>query len=167
MDHFSLESDAIAKAYRNRTLTRNFQGYAVALADDMLSFGITSIGFLAGCFFQNVKTLPEYEAKIEEGKLAVAKGFALKEDDLYRRFVIQSLMCHFAFDKKEFQVQFSLDFDTYFANEKGRVQQLVDDGLIEESEEAILPTPLGRLFIRLVASAFDAYIDKGQFSRAV
>jgi oxygen-independent coproporphyrinogen-3 oxidase len=167
MDHFSLESDAIAKAYRNKTLTRNFQGYAVALADDMLAFGITAIGFLVGCFFQNVKTLPEYEAKIVEGKLAVAKGFVLQRDDLCRRFVIQSLMCHFAFEKKEFQVQFGLDFDDYFANEKGRVAELVADGLIEKSEDAILPTPLGRLFIRLVASAFDAYIDKGQFSRAV
>ena len=55
MDHFALEGDSIANAYREKKLTRNFQGYAVQLADDMLGFGLTSIGFLENSFFKMSK----------------------------------------------------------------------------------------------------------------
>lgn len=168
MDHFSLETDTIAKAYHEKKLTRNFQGYSIQLADDMLGFGITSIGSIENCFFQNLKTLEDYQGKIALGELPVFRGFVLSQEDQIRRYVIQTLMCHFELDKLEFSRRFSLDFNTHFAKEKEKLESLKRDGLIEETEDKIVPTPIGRLFIRIVASAFDAYLqESGQFSRAV
>jgi oxygen-independent coproporphyrinogen-3 oxidase len=167
MDHFSLSTDSLLQAHKDKKLTRNFQGYSIQLAEDMLGFGITSIGFLENAFFQNLKEISLYETSLEKKEIPIGKGFILKPDDLCRRFVIQSLMCHFELDKQAFFNRFSIPFDIYFACEKERISQLQKEGLIEETATQLLPTSLGRLFIRLIAAAFDAYIEKGQYSRAI
>ena len=70
-----------------------------------------------------------------------------------RKEIIHSLMCHFEIDKKYASL--------------ADLSSLLEEGLIEETSDKIVATPLGRLFIRLIASSFDAYLHKGQFSRAV
>lgn len=167
MDHFSLKSDPIAKSYENKTLTRNFQGYSLQLADDMLGFGITSIGYFENCFFQNIKGIDDYLTLLQQNRHPIFRGFALSGEDLLRRWVIQSLMCHFQLDKREFSRRFGVDFDEHFAFLKSRLDRLKSEGLLEETKDQLLPTLLGQLFIRLVASEFDAYLNVGKFSRAV
>lgn len=153
MDHFALDTDSIAYAYKTKKLTRNFQGYSVQKAADMIGFGVTAIGFLENCYFQNQKELQQYLFALNTGRLPVCRGYVLNEEDVLRREIIQSLMCHFEIDKQ------------YGAF--GNWRQLAEEGLIEESSDKLIATPLGRLFIRLVASAFDAHLTKGQFSKAV
>ena len=154
MDHFALVTDPIAKALAAKTLTRNFQGYSVQLAEDMIGLGLTSIGFIENGYFQNEKDLAEYQRQIAQGRLPVSRGYLLNEDDLLRRQAIQSVMCHFEIDKQTF-------------GHLADMTPLIHEGLLEETAEKYIATPLGRLFIRLIASAFDAYLAKGQFSRAV
>ncbi len=160
MDHFSLSSDPMATAYYEKKLTRNFQGYSVQLADDMLGFGLTSIGFIENCYLQNCKDLEEYQNRVAQGSLPIHRGFVLSEEDIRRRWIIQSLMCQFELDKNEYEHRFGKPFDFEFSH-------LKEEGLLEESAEKLIPTPIGRLFIRLVAAAFDAYLKQGQYSRAV
>lgn len=154
MDHFALPSDSIAKAYHAKTLTRNFQGYAVQLAGDMIGFGLTAIGFIENTYLQNLKELEPYQNAIAQNHLPIHRGYVLKEEDMIRREAIQLLMCHFELDKKRYG---------HLAN----VNPLKEEGLLEETESKLVATPTGRLFIRNIASAFDAYFNKGQFSRAV
>lgn len=153
MDHFSLASDPMSKAYEAKTLTRNFQGYAVELAEDMIGFGLTAIGFLENSYFQNIKELEAYQTTLAAGRLPVARGYVLNEEDILHRQIIQSIMCHFEVDKKY----------SHLAD----IEPLIRDGLLEETSDKLKASPLGRLFIRLIASAFDSYLNKGQFSRAV
>ncbi len=167
MDHFSLENDLIAKSFKEKTLTRNFQGYSIQLAEDMLGFGVTAIGFFEHCFFQNLKETDGYGASCALGKFPVQRGFLLSEEDLRRRWTILSLMCHFEVDKLEFEKRFGIVFDLHFASLKEKLDCLKKEGLLEETADRLIPTPLGCLFIRLVASAFDAYLNIGKFSRAV
>ncbi len=162
MDHFALDGDSLAVAYRKGNLYRNFQGYSVQKAEDLLGLGLSSIGYLEGAFLQNVKTLEEYASRISLGKLPVFRGIVLSPNDLCRRQVIQDLMCRFKVDKR------SSSFDILFAKERPKLEQLKNEGLVEEDEHEFRATPLGRLFIRLVASAFDAYLtEQGHFSRAI
>lgn len=151
MDHFALSSDPMAKAYLAKKLTRNFQGYAVQLAEDMIGFGLTSIGFLENSYFQNFKELGSYELSLAEGRLPVQRGYVLSEEDLLRRKIILSLMCHFEVDKKM----------------RSFAKKELPEEFLEETSDKLVATPLGRLFIRLIASAFDAYLTHGQFSRAI
>ncbi len=158
MDHFSLPEDPLTQALHQKTLWRNFQGYSLKLADDLLGFGVSSIGFIDSVFLQNAKSLEEWTREIEQGRFPVFRGFVLGEEDKLRRWVIQTLMCHFELDKKEFQALFGRSFDAHFAFERKAIEELKSEGLLEESEEKLLPTEMGQLFIRLIAAAFDSYL---------
>lgn len=168
MDHFSLEKDSLTRAYRERKLYRNFQGYSIEKAEDLIGFGVTSIGFIEGTFLQNVKSLDEYKARIERNLLPVFRGFTLQPEDVLRRWVIQQIMCRFEIDKIEFESRFRTPFDLYFAKELPSIEALQKEGLIENRNDKIVATEIGRLFVRVIAALFDAYLTKGgQFSRAV
>ncbi len=168
MDHFALHQDSLAAAYRGKNLTRNFQGYAVEKAEDLLGFGVTSIGFMEGAFLQNVKTIEEYKSRIKNGRIPVLRGFVLNPEDHLRRWVIQELMCRFELDKRVFLRRFGERFEDHFAKERSALDSLIEDRLLEETEDRLIATPLGRLFARLIATPFDQYFKaEGQFSRAV
>lgn len=167
MDHFALPHDSIAMAYAQKTLTRNFQGYSVGLAENMIGLGVTAIGFLGNGYFQNCNEIKAYQAKVEEGKLPTHRGYILTEEDLIRKWVIQNLMCHFELSKAEFNHRFGLDFDAFFIEKKGDIEQLKQEGLLLDLSDKVCPTPTGRLFIRLIAALFDAYQNRGKFSGAI
>jgi oxygen-independent coproporphyrinogen-3 oxidase len=86
-----------------------------------------------------------------------------------RREVILGLMCHFRVDKPAVEERFGIDFDRLFAAELDRLLPMAADGLVRLGDDAVEVTPLGRLLVRNVAMAFDAYLDRpGQrFSRTV
>jgi oxygen-independent coproporphyrinogen-3 oxidase len=133
----------------------------------MIGLGVTSIGFLENAFFQNCKTLEEYKTAIDQGHLPVQRGVVLNEEDRLRRWVIAALMCHFELDKREFARRWATLFDRHFAREREAIERLKKEGLLEETEEKLFPTPLGRLFVRLIAAVFDAYLKQGTYSRAI
>lgn len=168
MDHFSVPEDPLTKAFQSKTLWRNFQGYSLKLADDLLGLGVSSIGFIDSVFLQNAKTLEEWGREIEAGRLPVFRGFVLGEEDLLRRWVIQRLMCHFELDKREFQSLFGRAFDIHFASLRENLEELKSQGLLEETSEKLLPTETGCLFIRLIAAAFDAYLKpEDRYSKSI
>jgi len=154
MDHFALSSDSMAEAYLSKKLTRNFQGYAVEMAEDMIGFGVSSIGFIQNSYFQNLKSLEDYQGRIAKGSLPVHRGYQLHADDIFRRQAILELMCHFEIDKFKF-------------GHLADVDPLKKEGLLEETDDKYRATALGRLFIRLIANSFDAYAHQGKFSSAV
>lgn len=167
MDHFALQTDSLAQGYKEKKLTRNFQGYSLDLAEDMIGLGITSIGFLENTYFQNMKTIEDYSRRIEAKEIPIYRGYRLEKEDILRRWVIQTIMCHFILDKKEFEKRFCSSFDAHFAKERPEIDRLKREGLLEERGDFLIPTALGRLLIRLVACVFDAYLGQGQYSRAI
>lgn len=157
MDHFALNDDDLAQSYHQKTLYRNFQGYSVRMADEMIGFGMTAIGFVQDTYIQNEKTLEEYYTALDRDQLPCHRGKALSPDDIVRRWVILKLMCHFHIDKHAFFEAFRIPFDTYFSKEKKLIQGLEKDGLIHNKLTSLNVTPIGELFIRNIALAFDAY----------
>ncbi len=158
MDHFALPHDTLTRAYQEQTMVRNFQGYAPQYARDLLGLGITSIGELSDCYLQNVKTLEEYYALLQQERLPVARGLQLSPEDLRQRFAIQALMCQFALHKREFESRFGVPFDLYFAPEAEELVLLEREGLLIQDEESIRATDVGRILIRRVAAVFDRYL---------
>jgi oxygen-independent coproporphyrinogen-3 oxidase len=169
MDHFALPHDPLVRELYAGTLTRNFQGYSTHGDADLLGLGASSIGQLAGGYAQNERTVGEYAAAVERGGLATCRGLLLSDDDELRRDVIVRLMCHFRVDKATVEERYGIDFDGTFAAELARLAPLADDGLLRLRREAIEVTPLGRLLVRNVAMAFDAYLSRPgpSFSRTV
>ena len=161
MDHFAKPGDELAKAIDNRSLHRNFMGYTVQSAHDMIAFGVSGIGDVQGAFIQNVKKLSEYYAALDAGRLPVERGYALDADDVIRRRVITQLMCNNHLDFSEIERTFNISFDRYFAPELAELTgagSASTDGLVTVTNDAIDVTPAGRLFIRNVCMVFDRYL---------
>ncbi len=169
MDHFALETDEMAKCFRNRTLGRNFQGYTAQLADEMLGFGVTAIGCARHTYVQNIKDLPSYYAALDIDQLPVHRGKVSTDEDILRKWVIHTLMATFELDKKEFEKRYGEPFDTHFADILDKLSQLEVEGLVLNTPDKIVATELGELLIRVVATTFDAYIEHGhkKFSQTV
>ncbi len=172
MDHFALPDDELARAARERRLHRNFMGYTIKPASDMIAFGISGIGDVQRGYFQNEKKLSTYYAAIDAGRLPAARGYLLDVDDRIRRYVITQLMCNFRVDKARVRDFFDIDFDEYFASSLLKLEEPVKAGFVDIDEEAVTVSDAGRLFVRNVCMAFDRYLeqknkDKPIFSRTV
>ena len=163
MDHFAVPEDELARAQAERRLGRNFQGYTVKAASDVVALGSTGISDVGGAYAQNVRPLPYYYARVAEGRLATERGIALTEDDKRRRAVITQLMCNFWTDLGDAGAR-------DFAPELERLRAFEEDGLVVRTGTQLELTALGRLFVRNVAMVFDAYLsraEKPRFSRTV
>ena len=158
MDHFAVPEDELAQAQSLRALGRNFQGYTVQTATEVVAFGSSGISDIGGIYAQNAHGLPRYERAVNDGELAVERGVLLTEDDQRRRAIISQIMCNF-------WVQLPPGFEA----ELSRLVQLEREGLVMVHGREVELTPLGRIFVRNVASVFDAYLDqqKTTFSQAV
>ena len=117
MDHFAKPDDELAVAQRQGRLHRNFQGYSTHAEADLMAFGVSSISKVGPSYCQNVKTLDEYYDMLDRGVLPVMRGIELTADDLLRRSIIQSLMCHFELSIPEIEIAHQIDFKSYFAPE--------------------------------------------------
>jgi oxygen-independent coproporphyrinogen III oxidase len=158
MDHFALPTDELVSAKRQRTLHRNFQGYSTRAQCELVGLGVSSIGKVGNAFAQNYKTLPDYYAAVDAGRLPVQRGIAMHRDDIVRAAVIQELMCHERIGFASLSRQLHIDFERYFADELQRLKPLEADSLIARTADEIIVTDTGRLLIRNVAMVFDAYL---------
>jgi len=171
MDHFAKPGDELAVAQRQGRLHRNFQGYSTHADTDLIAFGISAISQVGPTYSQNVKTLDEYYFRLDQDQLPVMRGIELTADDLLRRALIQSLMCHFEVPIQSLEVAHLIDFRKYFAAELDDLEPLRDCGLVELNDEYLTVTPLGRYFIRNICMVFDRYLREGRerarYSKAV
>ncbi|RMH78898.1 MAG: oxygen-independent coproporphyrinogen III oxidase [Calditrichaeota bacterium] len=160
MDHFAKPDDELTRALKTHTLYRNFQGYSTHAEAEVYALGITAISQLRNVYAQNVKTTKEYERLLDEGKIPTYVGYRLTEDDHIRRYVITELMCNNRILKQEVWERFGVDFDTYFAHDLPKLEEFVADGLVSLLPDRIQVHRPGRLVIRNIAMAFDAYLGK-------
>lgn len=174
MDHFALPTDELAVATANRTLHRNFMGYTIKPATDLLGMGISAIGDVRGAFVQNVKKLSTYYAALEAGRFPIERGYCLSEDDLVRRHVITQLMCNFYVDRVDVERRFGIVFGEYFASELAELSTdpgPVADGFLHIHPDRLEVSPMGRVFIRNICMTFDRYrratSEKPVFSRTI
>lgn len=174
MDHFAKETDELYGALKTGSIHRNFMGYSTRADAHQLGFGASSISFVDGHYFQNGKDLALYQQQSLNGHFSTERGCLLNRDDEIRRALITDIMCRFCIQKSDFEKQFGIAFDDYFANDLSRLKGLVDDGIIQVSQNELKVTETGRLFVRNVAMCFDRYLNDIQstavnpvFSRTV
>lgn len=159
MDHFAKPDDPLAIAQQNGTLQRNFQGYSTHAQCDMVAFGVSSISQVHDVFSQNFKTLDDYLAAIGQQQLPIEKGLRTTKEDALRRAVIHELICHFALDKRQIERQFDIVFDQHFADALQQLETMADDALVALEPDRIIVLENGRLLIRNICMAFDAYLN--------
>ncbi|MBK1693767.1 oxygen-independent coproporphyrinogen III oxidase [Chromatium weissei] len=158
MDHFARPDDELALAQQAGTLYRNFQGYSTHADCDLIGIGVTSIGKVDNTYGQNRRELEEYYADIDAGRLAVFRGIELNRDDLIRRDMITKLICHFQLNIRAAEATWGIQFADYFADALTKLQGMANDGLVEITPTQIRILARGRLLVRNICMAFDAYL---------
>jgi oxygen-independent coproporphyrinogen-3 oxidase len=168
LDHFALPGDAMAIAFREGRLRRNFQGYTTDASDVLIGFGASAIGTLPQGYVQNEVQIPAYQAAIAAGRLATVKGYALTDDDRLRADIIERIMCDYAVDLGAICARHGSAAEAVL-NAAPRLRDLVSDGIVELDGASLAVTEQSRFLVRSVAAAFDAHLDasKQLHSRAV
>ncbi|HCS20992.1 MAG TPA: oxygen-independent coproporphyrinogen III oxidase [Bacteroidetes bacterium] len=157
MDHFALPSDKLLLAYNKGEMHRNFMGYTTTSNKLVIGLGASSISDTWTAFAQNEKTVEAYNEKIQSGEWPIIQGHLLNDEDLLIRKHILNLMC------KDSTVLNPLDFDTAFYDHiLSKLKNYANDNLVEIDGNKISVTPKGKLFVRNISSAIDAYLYSGQ-----
>ncbi len=162
LDHFALPQDALAIAAREKRLRRNFQGYTTDEADALIGLGASAIGKLPQGFVQNAPDTAGYARAVGGGSFATIKGLALSDDDRLRAAAIERLMC-----------DLEIDFDRleggthYFAAELEAFRSLAGEGIVAVEGNRVIVAPEARLFVRIAASVFDAYLGASEKRHSV
>jgi oxygen-independent coproporphyrinogen-3 oxidase len=166
LDHFALPDDEMAIAAQQGRLHRNFQGYTTDTAQTLLGLGATSIGRTPAGYVQNIAETGAWSRAVAEGKLPVARGLALNDDDRLRAAVIERIMCDGAVDLAKTGASFGRPPD-WWANERAELQSFCDDGLLTILGGEIELTGAGENLSRVVASVFDSYLAQSKARHSV
>jgi oxygen-independent coproporphyrinogen-3 oxidase len=158
MDHFALPDDELARAQRDGTLHRNFQGYTTHADCDLIGMGMTAIGKVGDSYSQNERSLNPYYDTLDAGRLPVFRGVELTADDRLRRDIITNLICHFELDWSAVERRHGIAFRETFAMELPELAAMQQDGLLDMDANFVRVRPAGKLLIRNICMVFDRYL---------
>ena len=159
MDHYVLPDDELAIAQQEGRLQRNFQGYSLHMADDLLGLGVSAISQIGDFYLQNERDLARYYEVVDRGELPSTRGIQVSADDRLRRHIIMQLISDLRLDIDECNQQFGIDFNRQFASQLETLRGMAQDGLLQLDEGEIRVTRRGRPFLRNICMPFDAYLD--------
>jgi len=119
---------------------------------------MSGISELPGIYAQAQSKLPRfYEAVDGRGPL-VEKSIVLTREDALRRDVIADLLCNLRVDCARIERRHEISFADHFRAELDSLAPMVDDGLLVLRPNELEVADAGRMFVRNVAMAFDAYL---------
>lgn len=163
LDHFARADDPLAIAAREKSLSRNFQGYVDDARNAVIGFGPSAISQLPQGYSQNIATIGAWRRAVEAGSLPVTRGHVQNAEDMRRSAVIQQLMCNLEVDLAPWG-----GWDS-FPGASAALAPLAADGIVEIMGEVLKVPSAMRQFLRVAALAFDAYAPLSSIphSRAV
>lgn len=172
-DHYVLPEDELNIAYQNHLLHRNFQGYCTRrTTGQVYAFGVSAISQLDGGYIQNNKEVTDYIEIINSGKLAVEKGIVLTPEQQLTREVINELMCNRIIKWNDLSTRLKVPVEELrriFIPDPRLFDGFVEDGLLSLSDERLIVSETGWLFIRNIAAAIDPAFKatENKYSKAV
>ncbi len=166
MDHFCKEDEALFVSYQNKKMHRNFMGYTPHYSRCSIALGASSISDCWDMFVQNEKSIEKYQELVNNGELPLVKGHVLTEVEATVRQHILELMCT---DSTEWEKS-SLS-DEIFSSRLSKLDEMVNEELVEYTDTSIKVLPKGKYFIRNICSMIDPYmeVERNQptFSKAI
>lgn len=165
MDHFALPDDALSLSANAKRLHRNFMGYTPYHTELMIGLGCSAISDAWGAFVQIEKHVEAYQAAIAKGQLPIINGHLLTEQDKRHRQHITALMCNHETHWQGVEPPFEVSSAT--------LKEMIGEGLVELSAQALRVTERGTPFVRNICAAIDPYVQpevaagQPQFSQAI
>jgi oxygen-independent coproporphyrinogen III oxidase len=166
IDHFAKSEDGMARAQRNGTLKRNFQGYTDDPAPVLIGLGASSISRFPQGYAQNASGTADHTRAIRAGQFSTHRGHRFSGEDTLRARIIEALMCDFSVSRAELL----LDFDVSPARLETLFQAAAAEfgGMVRVTDDAFIILQKARPLTRMIARAFDAYDSaKARHSAAI
>ena len=157
IDHFALPGDSLAIAATAGHLHRNFQGYTSDDARTLIGIGATAIGRTPHGYVQNASETGAWSRAVASGKLPVARGHALQEQDSLRSHVIERIMCDGSVDLSAAGRALGFE-DDWYVEEIPELLQMQKDHLLTYAGSKVSLTPEAVPLARVVAAVFDTYL---------
>jgi oxygen-independent coproporphyrinogen-3 oxidase len=152
LDVFAREADELTSAQDERRLYCNAIGYTPMPAKQVLAFGPSGIGEVGGALVQNAPDLMTWQQRVNAGRLPVAWGRRLSDQDRRRREAILYLMCNLELPAASAQ-GLEREYESLCRNGGG--------GLLEVTDDGIRVTPEGRYLLHGLCVEQDASVDWG------
>jgi oxygen-independent coproporphyrinogen-3 oxidase len=166
IDHFTLPEDDLTKAFTNKQLHRNFQGYCtLETTGQVYAFGASSISQLWGAYAQNVKDIVKYMELVEETGSAIERGYRLSKNEQIVRAVINSIMCNGLLDLDEMAAAFGIstsELKELLTFNPAKFENFVADGLMNLDDKQLRLTEKGFLCARNIAMLLDPALKSGE-----
>ncbi len=157
IDHFARPGDSLVMAAAEGSLHRNFQGYTSDVARTLIGIGATAIGRTPQGYVQNASETGARSRAVAAGRLPVARGHILREQDSLRSHVIERIMCDGSVDLSAAGRALGFD-DDWYVEEVPELIRLQNERLLTYSDVKLALTPEGVPLARVVAAVFDTYL---------
>jgi len=125
---------------------------------EYLGLGPGAFSYIHGHIFANVSDLDTYGSILDEGRLPVAKGYAVSRHEAMSRFMVLGLK-FLSVSKNAFREQFGTAIEHKFGPV---LTQLEDWGLIRQDVERIWVTARGKTYLGNVSKAFYTAEQRGK-----
>ncbi|MCZ4353114.1 oxygen-independent coproporphyrinogen III oxidase [Roseovarius aestuarii] len=166
IDHFARPDDGLARARKNGTLRRNFQGYTDDTAEVLIGVGASSISRFPQGYAQNAPATGAHTSHIREGRFSTSRGHVFSPEDRMRGRMIEALMCNFEIKTQNIAQAFDVSHDTVNAILQGMAAQF--SGLLTISPLGLHIPPDVRPLTRMIARHLDTYeVSKQGHSSAI
>ncbi len=166
IDHFTLPGDDLTKAFINKQLHRNFQGYCtLETTGQVYAFGASSISQLYGAYAQNFKDITKYMDSVEATGYAIERGYKLNAEEQLVRSVINRVMCNGLLNLEEVAAEFALSLDEVkelVTFDPSKFESYISDGLMQLHGNEIRLSDTGFLCARNIAMALDPALKAGE-----
>lgn len=153
--YFVKPDSAFARAQQDKTLKLNIDGFTLQEHCDVLGIGAGAVSVIANMFSQNVLEVDQYNEMLGNFGDAMEFGCVMNEDELLRRHVVKELLCNLYLDKTLIEQTFDIQFDQYFAAEIIKLDCLIQDELVLNTDYCLSITPAARLLIKNVCHVFE------------
>ena len=159
IDHFALPGDSLAVAAAEGRLHRNFQGYTDDGYHTVIALGPSGISRFRQGYAQSTAATSSYEKMVWDGSMPVARGIELTGEDAARGWLIERLMCDFAFRVDDLAERFG-SLAQPLLDQAIQLSKREPEMLMLEGDNFVVPEPQ-RPIVRIIAARFDSYLRLG------
>lgn len=158
-DHFALPHDPLARAARDGTLRRNFQGFTDDQAETLIGLGASAISQFRDFIVQNEKNAGRYRMRLSQGQLAGALGVRRSSDDVARGRAIVDILSGRSTNIERWKT----------IGLRNQLSPFIYHGLVNLDGSYLRPTAATRPYSRSIAALIDPYRARApqRFSTAV
>ena len=157
-ESYALPSDNIVKELKEKKVHYAAAGTQSGGRVNFVGVGTSTKGNLGDDYYhQNHYDLKAYKKCLGKGIFPIFRGMKLSKDDKIRQHATQQLRTYWKINYKEFNEMFGIDTKEYFKKEIASLQEMIKDGIVTTSDEAIKITDLGKDLAQFITNRFDSY----------